>query len=280
MTARRRFGLLALALLWAGAAHAGRLDTVQVYSAAMQRSLPVVVAVPDAPGPHPAVYLLHGYGGGAFDWARRADLAALADRYGVVIVCPDGGAESWYLDSPRDPRSRFATFVGVEVPAFVEQAYEVHRTRAGRAITGLSMGGHGALMLALRHPDRYVAAASMSGGLDLRHDPSRWNLARHLGAYAQHPEAWGEHSVSVLAARADPSGLPALLIDCGVDDFFLDENRLVHRILLQRGIPHDYVERPGGHTWAYWTRVLPYHLAFFREQFEHALRQATTRTVD
>ncbi len=256
-------------LLWASAlpALAGTVDTVAVYSAAMAKNVTVVVVVPDESGPHPTVYLLHGYSGGAFDWTRHTDLGALADRYGVVIVCPDGSTNSWYLDSPRDPKSRYETFVAEELPAFVEAQYAVVKGREGRAITGLSMGGHGALFLALRHPDFYVAAASMSGGLDLRFNPDKWEIKKLLGPYAQNAEAWGEHSVSTLAARADTSTVPALLIDCGVDDFFIEENRLVHRILLQRQIPHDYVERPGGHTWEYWTRVLPYHLAFFREFF-------------
>lgn len=252
-------------------AEGARIDTVQVASEAMQRTLTVVVAVPAAPGPHPVVYLLHGYGGGAFDWHHHVDLEALADRFGVLIVCPDGGAESWYLDSPRDPQSRFETFVGAEVPAFVEAAYAVVDGRAGRAITGLSMGGHGALYLALRHPERYVAAASMSGGLDLRYNPDRWGLRRLLGPYPGAHDVWGRHSVTTLAATVDTTGLPALLIDCGVDDFFIEENRLLRRILLQRGIDHEYVERPGGHTWTYWARVLPYHLAFFREQFDRVL---------
>lgn len=249
---------------------AARLDTVQVHSDAMGTALTALVVVPDAPGPHPVLYLLHGYGGGAFDWQNNTDLRPLADRFGVIIVCPDGSAGSWYLDSPERPSSRFETFVGRELPAWIDQHYDTRAERGGRGITGLSMGGHGALYLALRRPDFYVAAASMSGGLDLRHDTTRWQLADHLGNYHAYPERWADHSVSTLLLRARPNGLPALLLDCGIDDFFLDEHRLVREILLQRGIPHEYVERPGAHTWAYWVRVLPYHLQFFRDHFDAA----------
>ncbi len=262
------FLYLVLAALIAPGAWAGRLDTVQVQSAAMDTLLTAVVAVPDAAGPHPVVYLLHGYSGGAFDWARNTDLRPLADRFGVVIVCPDGSPDSWYLDSPQRPRSLYETFVARELPAWIEAHYSVITEKHGRAITGLSMGGHGALFLALRHPETFGAAASMSGGLDLRYDTTRWHIAQHLGPYSARPDRWADHSVSALLLRASPDHIPPLLIDCGVDDFFLPDNRMVHQILMARKIPHDYVERPGGHTWSYWVRVLPYHLQFFREQFE------------
>ncbi len=248
-------------------AQAGRLDTIRVYSAAMDTTLTALVAVPDGAGPFPVVYLLHGYSGGAFDWENNTDLVPFADAYGMIIVCPDASTDSWYFDSPLDPKSQYETFVGGELPAFIESTYPASTLRG---ITGLSMGGHGALFLGLRHPGRYVAAASMSGGLDLRYNTTRWAIRRHLGEYADEPQRWAENSVSVLAARVDTAGLPALLIDCGRDDFFIEENRLVHRVLSQRQIPHDYIERPGGHTWSYWVRVLPYHLLFFREHFDRA----------
>ena len=273
MAPGRLSGLLAaFLLLLAAEAQAARVDTLAVPSAAMGRAVQVVVAVPEGEGPFPTVYLLHGHGGDAKNWARRLDplggLGAYADRFGVVLVCPDGTPDAWYFDSPRDPTVRMETFVATELPAYVEAHLPVVADRAWRAITGLSMGGHGALYLALRHPERYAAAASMSGGVDLAAFPDRWGKARHLGPYEADTAAWHARSVVHLAARADTTSLPTLLVDCGVQDFFLDANRRLHAVLLARSIPHDYVERPGGHTWAYWTRVLPYHLAFFRDVIE------------
>ncbi len=266
--------LLAAGLLLATAARAARVDTLAVPSVAMGRTMQVVVAVPDGDGPFPAVYLLHGHGGGAKDWATHLNalggLEAYAERFGVVIVCPDGTPDAWYLDAPRVPALRVETFVGAELPAFIEAHLPVVADRGWRAITGLSMGGHGALYLALRHPEHFAAAATMSGGVDLAAFPDNWGKPRLLGPYAADTLAWQQHSVVHLAARMDTTGLPALLVDCGTADFFLPANRQLHAVLLARGIPHDYVERPGGHTWAYWTRVLPYHLAFFREQFDAA----------
>ena len=261
------------ALMAALPARAARLDTLQVPSVAMHRAVTVLVAVPDAPGPHPTVYLLHGYGGGAFDWQNHVDLRPWADAFGLLIVTPDGSPDSWYLDSPRVPDSYFETFVGVELPAFVEARYGARRDRMGRGITGLSMGGHGALFLALRHPDTFGAAASMSGGLDLRFDTTAWSLQKHLGAYHDNADTWAAFSVSTLLLEARPDRVPRLLIDCGVDDFFIPLNREVHAMLLARKIPHDYAERPGGHTWDYWVRALPYHLRFLDEGFRQPLHE-------
>ncbi len=244
----------------------------------MRRAVRVVVATPGdggpwGAGPWPVVTVLHGHGGDAANWARRlgpGGLERLAARFGVVIVCPDGGADSWYLDSPRDSTVRMETFLARELPAWAEARYAVRRGRAFRAITGLSMGGHGALLVALRHRDVYSAAASMSGGVDLAQFPERWGKARHLGPWPSDSLVWQAHSVAHLAARADTSGMPRLMVDVGLGDFFLAPNRRLHDVLARRGIAHDYAERPGGHTWAYWTRALPVHLAFFREGFDAA----------
>lgn len=250
-----------------------RSDTVEVPSAAMRRSVRVVVATPGGRGPWPVVTLLHGHGGDAANWARQlgpGGLEAMAARFGVVIACPDGTADSWYLDAPRDPAVRFETFLARELPAWLDRRPDTRRDRAGRAITGLSMGGHGALFVALRHADVYGAAASMSGGVDLAQYPDRWGIARLVGPWPQDSSAWHAHSVVRLAARVDTAGLPRLAFDVGTGDFFLDPNRRLHDVLTRRGIAHDYAERPGQHTWDYWRRALPLHLAFFREGFDAA----------
>jgi enterochelin esterase-like enzyme len=107
----------------------------------------------------------------------------------------------------------------------------------------------------------------MSGVMNLPRFPDRWGIAGMLGAYSDHPGRWHAHSLVSIAEHVAPPDDLALLLDCGVDDLFLADNRRLHTILLRRSIAHDYVERPGGHNWAYWTRALPYHLLFFQEAF-------------
>jgi len=263
-------------LLWLCAspsALAARIDTVQVHSPSMQKDVAALVVVPEAASATervPALYLLHGHGGSHLDWQTHTDLRPLADAYNIMIVCPDGSPDSWYLDSPRDPTSQYEAFLAEELPVWIDAHYPTRPDRSARAIAGLSMGGHGALLLAFRHPDVYGTASSMSGGVDLTHSTQRWGIAKALGAYDEYPERWHAHSIVTLAQTSIlPDDLP-LLIDCGVDDVFIADNRRLHAILLRRGIAHDYVERPGGHSWTYWTRVLPYHLHFFQEAFTRA----------
>jgi S-formylglutathione hydrolase FrmB len=266
----RGLSVLTLGLLLCAPALAARIDTVQVHSPSMQKAVAALVVVPEAASTTervPTLYLLHGHGGNHLDWQQHVDLRPLADAYNVLIVCPDGSPDGWYLDSPLDPTSQYETFLAEELPAWIDARYPTHSDRAARAIAGLSMGGHGALLLAFHHPNVYSAASSMSGGVDLTHSTQRWGIANRLGAYDEYPARWHAHSIVTLAEHVSPPDDLALLIDCGVDDLFLPDNRRLHAILLQRGIAHDYVERPGGHSWAYWTRVLPYHLLFFQEAF-------------
>ncbi|MFD2832654.1 hypothetical protein [Christiangramia antarctica] len=107
----------------------------------------------------------------------------------------------------------------------------------------------------------------MSGGVDIRPFPTRWDLSKRLGEYAAHPENWEKNTVINLVHLLDGKQLK-ILFDCGVDDFFYDANVRLHKKLLQRNIPHDYIERPGGHTNAYWNNSIKYQMLFFNDFFK------------
>lgn len=269
---RRITGLLCFVSLTTYASH---VDTVSIYSTAMGREIPALVITPTRyasdTARYPTVYLLHGYSGNYRSWYDKAsNLLPLADRHQTIIVCPDGGYNSWYLDSPVDDSSQYETYVAQEVVAFVDEHYRTEADRAGRAIAGLSMGGHGALFLALRHPGTFGAAGSMSGGVDLTYDTDGWDIDEKLGAYAAHPLRWDSLSVVNLVALRPPDSL-AMIIDCGTDDFFFGINRQLHRTLLAQNIAHDYIVRPGRHQWEYWNEAVLYQLLFFAEYFDRPL---------
>ncbi len=221
----------------------------------------------DESTPLPVVYLLHGYSGWYANWLIRVpELKDYADQFRMYIVCPDGGYGSWYLDSPMEPGSKFETYVGTEIPAYIDTHYSTIKDRKGRAITGLSMGGHGGLFLGFRHADFFGACGSMSGGVDLRPFTNSWELKSLLGDTASHADNWKNYSViSVIENR--PAAPLSIIIDCGVKDFFYQVNKDLHQKMLDLKIPHDYIERPGAHDWNYWQNAVKYQLLFFQDYF-------------
>ena len=262
------FCLLCLALPLCAA----RVDTLQVRSASMNKEVQVVVITPDvalenSPVPSPVVYLLHGYGGNAKTWIGiKPELRQVADEKGIIFVCPDG-KNSWYWDSPQQTDYRYETFVSKELIDYIDSHYATIADRKARAITGLSMGGHGALWNALRHKEVFGAAGSTSGGVDIRPFPQNWDMAKQLGALADNSKRWDEHTVINLVDSL-VNGEQALIIDCGEADFFLNVNKNLHQRLLDRKIDHDFITRPGGHNGMYWNNSIDYQILFFDKFFK------------
>lgn len=266
----RRF-LTLLITLWLGlSAHAARIDTVAVHSPAMQRAIPVLVVIPDKAADErvPVLYLLHGYGGDETQWQGITDLRPLSDRYQMMIVCPDG-EKSWYWDSPMKPESKFETFVGVELPCWVDDHYPTIAKREGRAITGLSMGGHGGLWLGIRHRQTFGAAGATAGGVDIRPFPDAWRMHEQLGPRNKNRKRWDAYTV-INEVETLANGDLAIVFDCGYDDFFFEVNERLHRKLVKLGIDHDYYVRPGRHNSPYWELSIPYQMLFFERYFERA----------
>lgn len=247
-------------------------QVVAIKSAKMGRDINATIVVPEQyfdpdlqEEQFPVVYLLHGADGSYRDWPSKADLDDLASEYGVIIACPDG-QDSWYFDSPIDPKMQFETFVTQELVAYVDGHYRTLPERRYRAITGLSMGGHGALWCAWRHPDVFGACGSMSGGVDISQFPDRWNIHKRLGAYADNKQRWQDHSVISLVPKLK-DGQQAIIIDDGSEDFFYKVNCELHDALLKAKISHDFTIRPGNHSWTYWVNSLDYHMLFFAKYF-------------
>ncbi|ANI89652.1 XynC protein [Arachidicoccus ginsenosidimutans] len=249
---------------------AATVDTVSVYSAAMERNIKSVVILPDSydrKKPLPVVYLLHGFSGSYADWVTKVPaIKTYADEYNFIIVCPDGGFAGWYFDSPVDKSSQYETFVSKELVQWTDSHFSTINNRKGRVILGLSMGGHGALFLAFKHQDEYGAAGSMSGAVDITGLASSFGISKLLGSYAEFPERWVNHSVIGLIPLLTNDSLK-LIIDCGSDDFLYQQNLALHNKLLYDKIDHDFITRPGAHTWEYWANSVQYELLFMHNFF-------------
>lgn len=253
-------------------AFAATVDTITIYSQAMNKDSKAVVVLPysytqNEANTFPVVYLLHGYSGDYANWIKKVPkIKQYADQFQLIIVCPDA-QNSWYIDSKHINSSVYETYIGTEIPKFIDSAYRTIPERDSRAICGLSMGGHGALYLGIRHQDIFGAAGSMSGVLDLAPWRSKYGIENIIGDTTI--SVINGYSVINLIKNTKIS-IP-LIIDCGISDPFIEANRRTHEQLILEKIPHDYTERFGGHTWDYWSNAIGYQLLFFRKFFEKGL---------
>ena len=278
-----RINSLLLTLLWCIVtviSSAATVDTIDVQSKAMKKNLKAAVVLPakykNSTNNFPVLYLLHGGQGSFRDWLTKTPdrllLHRLADQYNIIIVTPEGNTTSYYFDSPLQKESQFETFISKEVIETIESRYRVIKNRKGRVIAGLSMGGHGAMFIAARHPELYAAAGSMSGVMNI--NTKTWkvpedfarlraeNFAKLLGPPKDTLNPYMDYTIVGMTDKLKSNDIK-LIFDVGVDDFLIEPNRDLHRRLLANGTPHDYIERPGGHEWAYWENALPYQILFF-----------------
>ena len=220
----------------------------------------VAIVPDDKPGPFPVLYLLHGLSDDHTAWTRRTSLERYVDGLPLIVVMPNG-ERSFYTDSQSNPKAAFETFLTRDLIGFVDRTFRTIPTRAGRVLAGLSMGGYGAIKLAMKHPELYCAAVSHSGavGFGRRTFEAGTEWAAIMG---EHPSS-GMNDIFALTPSIDLAVLPALRIDCGVDDFLIEENRALDAHLTALGIPHEYEEHPGGHDWVYWNFHILDTLKFF-----------------
>lgn len=263
--------LLLIGLLLSCFTYAQKVDTVEVYSPKMDRNIKNVVILPagydkSSNTKYPVLYLLHGYSGRYDTWIKgiKKSLPEEATKWQMIVVCPDG-QNSWYWDSPIDPKMQFETFVSSELVNYIDKQYNTEASPKARAVTGLSMGGHGGLWLGFNHPEVFGACGSMSGGVDIRPFPNNWDMKRWLGVYRNNTDVWEKHTVINILDKVDPA--QAIIIDCGTSDFFYQVNENLHKEMLYRNIMHDYITRPGIHNNEYWHNAIDYQMQFFAKFF-------------
>lgn len=265
--------VLTLCILLLAIASQAKVDTLTIYSKAMQKNINCVVITPDngkANERWPVVYLLHGYSGNYANWIKRVPaLQQHANEYQLMIVCPDGGFSSWYFDSPVDKNIRYETHIIKEVIPVIDSNYKTKKEKQYRAITGLSMGGHGGLFLGLRNNNLFGACGSMSGGVDLKSTGYKFDIEKRIGDSTNNTnnKYWKDYSVIDMIDKYKDSG-SAMIIDCGTEDFFYKINSNLHKKMLELKIPHEYIERPGKHDWDYWRNAVQYQLLFFSNYFK------------
>jgi len=210
-------------------------------------------------GRFPVLYLLHGLHGDYLNWDTRTNLERYASEYAMIVVMPDAH-DSWYTNSATDAKDRFEDYIAKDLVAEIDGKFRTLRSRYSRAIAGLSMGGYGALKIALRYHDDFAFAASLSGALNAPQDlgdrqPAfRDQLLKVFGPIGSAVRA--DNNVFSMLQSAGTKDLPYFYLACGSADDFLPVNREFAAQLSSLGAAYEYHETAGGHAWDYWDRSL------------------------
>ena len=248
------------------------LRDVTFYSVALNREMPYRVILPasiPAGQRLPLVYLLHGDGGGFRDWSNHSDVAQFAER-GLILVMPERDS-SYYTNLVGRPKDRYEDYILNDLIADVESKFPAAGGRANRAIAGVSMGGFGAIKLALKHPDLFAFAGGLSSALDV---PSRPFSIKRPMQYRQHRAIFGpwgsqtrrDNDPSVLARSADPARTPYLFLSCGEQEGLLPANRQFAALLHRRNFQFEFHTGSGSHDWNQWNRLVP---SLFQSLMDH-----------
>jgi S-formylglutathione hydrolase FrmB len=245
----------------------------------MNKEIPALVILPDNyindTIHYPTIYLLHGYGGNYSSWLKVInELKFASDSCKMIIICPDGGFDSYYINSPIDSASKYETFISTELVQAIDSDYRTINSNQARAITGFSMGGHGALYLAIKHQNVFGLAGSMSGVVDLTKTTVPTVVTKVIGNRTTYPERWHNYSVINMTNQITDSTL-AIIIDCGTNDPFINSNRELHQKLQQQNITHTYHETSGKHNWNYWRKAVVGQIGVFSGLFTKKAQQKT-----
>jgi len=234
---------------------------------------------------YPIVYLLHGYTGDNTDWLQFGEINRFADKAisegtipPMIIVMPDADS-SWYINA-YDGKENYEDFFIQEFIPFIEKTYRVKSQKRYRGVAGLSMGGYGTLMYALKYPQLFVAAAPLSAAVwddnavsttpDKTYDNIFGQLyGRGLKGKDRLNAAWYSNSVLKIVEKKTSDDLKKVKywIDCGDDDFLTKGNCLLHIALTEKAVPHEFRMRDGAHTWTYWRTGITDALQFIGDNF-------------
>jgi len=234
---------------------------------------------------YPVLYLLHGFTDDETGWVQFGEVKAIADKElqkvdvsPMIIIMPDAGL-SWYVNN-YDGSLRYEDYFINEFMPHVENKFRIRSEKQFRALSGLSMGGYGTLLYAIKHPDLFASAAPLSAGVSedssmVNMPMDNWNnvygipFGKNLNGKERLNDHYLQNSILNLIETGEAGQLKKVnyYIDCGDDDFLIKGNMALHSALLDQEVPHEFRVRDGGHTWEYWRTALPEVLHFVSNSF-------------
>lgn len=234
---------------------------------------------------YPVVYLLHGFTDDNTAWIQLGEINRYADKAiadgiipPMIIIMPNGDS-SFYINT-YDGKENYEDFFVNEFIPSIEKAYRIKAEKKYRGIAGLSMGGYGSMIISLKHPDLFVAAAPLSAAVwddnaitgmseeDYNVEVGKL-FGRDLKGKARLTKTWYDNSILKIVAekKADDLKKVRYWIDCGDDDFLTKGNCLLHIALAEKKVPHEYRVRDGVHNWTYWRTGIVEALKFIGDSF-------------
>ena len=236
--------------------------------------LPIGYAQQNSTRRYPVVYLLHGLTGHYDNWTDKTRLATMTAGQDIIVVTPEG-ENGWYTDSAAKATDKFESYIIKELIPEIDKKFRTIADRNHRAIAGLSMGGYGAIKFGVKHPELFVVAGSFSGALgaaSITEKQIPGALGRSIDEIfgATGSETRAGNDLFVLLRGSTPEkikALPFLYIDCGTEDFLFKNNQDFTALLLEKKIPHEYRQLPGGHNWKYWDAQVEEFLELADKRF-------------
>ena len=244
--------------------HLNKKDTVLIYTPSSY--------LPEKK--YPLVYLLHGYSENYSQWGKINNLKKLADDFNMIFVCPDG-FQSWYINSPYDAGSQMEDFFFNELVPKIHKSFNIDSKNI--FITGLSMGGYGALRYFLLHQDYFNSAGSMSGALEID-----FNLLNHasivffnssritndlttlIGNYKNNK--WYKYDINELLTKL--KNCKEFILDCGREDILYPSTLKTIKTMEKLNCPYVFISQPGNHNSKYWNKTLSFHLQYFKSKIK------------
>lgn len=247
----------------------GKVEDFKLKSKLMSREMPYRVIFPlnyeqnDTKTAYPVIYLLHGLTGHYNNWTDNTKIVEYASSYNLIIVMPEGN-DGWYSNSATVPNDKYESYIVEELIPEIETKFRALSLRESRSIAGLSMGGYGSLKFGLKYPEKFVLVGSFSGALGA----ASWS-AKSLGnnwkaltdsitsVYGDDDsQTRKENDIYKMVREITPEKLktlPFIYLDCGTEDFLIQQNREFNALLAEKKIPHEFRELPGKHDWVFWN---------------------------
>lgn len=210
------------------------------------------------------LYLLHGISDNHTNWMRYSCIERYANENGIAVIMPNVD-RSFYTDMKNG--RNYYTFINEELVNYTRRIFKLSTKREDTFIAGLSMGGYGAYKIALRNPDKYCAAGSLSGLLDISNhaDLTQWDNDRYLAFGNVTTLDDGEESILYLVKNFKGKNKPRLYQACGTEDFLYPDNVTFRKLIKGKGFDHFYEEGPGNHNWKFWNEYIEKAIKFFME---------------